>query len=68
MKGQKLKKLKGLRSSNGYSYNDMAQKLKISKAYYWQIENGYRNLYYSLAKKISNVFNLKPDEVFYQDI
>ena len=31
-------KLKHLRKNYGYTLDDMAKKLKISKTYYWQIE------------------------------
>jgi len=62
-----LEKLKELREKNNYTYQDMAEKIGICKAYYWQIENGNRNLYYDLAKKIANVFGLKPDDIFYHE-
>ena len=45
----------------------MADKLNICKAYYWQIENGNRNLYYELAKQIASIFSLKPDDIFYNE-
>ena len=61
-----LEKLKKLREKNKFTYQDMANKLGICKAYYWQIENGNRNLYYDLAKRISAIFNLKPDDIFYE--
>ena len=67
-KGCKMKKLKKLREQCGYSYSKIADKLKISKAYYWQIENKKRNLSYLMALKIAKVFNLKPDDLFYYEI
>ena len=60
-------KLRELREKNNLTYQDMADKLGICKAYYWQIENGNRNLYYDLAKKIAAIFNLKPDDIFYNE-
>lgn len=63
-----LQKLKKLRLEHKYTYQDMADKLKISKAYYWQLENNNRNLYYELAKKIANIFDLKPDDIFFDEI
>jgi len=60
-----ITKLRDLREKNNLTYQDMADKLGICKAYYWQIENGNRNLYYDLAKKIAAIFNLKPDDIFY---
>ena len=60
-------KLKKLRNKCGYTMQNMADMLKISKPYYSQIENNKRNLSYNLAIKISNIFNLKPDDIFYND-
>jgi len=62
-----LEKLRELREKNNLTYQDMADKLGICKAYYWQIENGNRNLYYDLAKKIAKIFELKPDDIFYNE-
>lgn len=64
----KLKKLEELRIKNNLTYQEMALKLNMSKAYYWQIENGNRNLYYKIAIKIADVFKVKPDELFYDDL
>ena len=58
-------KLQSLRKEKNMSYEEVANKLGICKAYYWQIENGNRRLYYDLALKIAKVFELKPDELFY---
>jgi len=63
----KMEKLKELRIKNNYTFDDMAKMLGISKPYYWQIENKKRRLYYSLAKKIANIFKLKPDDIFYEE-
>lgn len=59
--------LKKLRLESGYSYQDMADKLHICKAYYWQLEHKNRNLTYLLAKKIAAIFNLRPDDIFYNE-
>lgn len=59
--------LKELREKKGYSYEDMAKKLGISKAYYWQIEHKNRRLYYEKAKEIAKIFELKPDDIFYEE-
>lgn len=63
-----LKKLKKYRKESKYSCQDMANILGISKVFYWQIENSKRRLLYDQAIKIANVFNTKPDELFYDDI
>lgn len=60
-------KLKKLRLGKGYTYQAMADRLGICKAYYWQIEHNNRRLKYSLAKDIAAVFDLKPDDIFYDE-
>ncbi len=59
--------LKELREKQGLRYEDMAKLLGISKSYYWQIEHKNRRLHYDMAKKIANVFHLKPDDIFFKD-
>ena len=62
---EKYKKLYELRKKFSYSCQDMASKLDISSSYYWQIENGYRRLFYDIAVKIADILNLRPDDIFY---
>lgn len=62
----KFEKLRKIREEYNYSYEFMAQQLGISKCYYWQLENKKRRLYYEMAKNISAIFNLKPDNLFYE--
>lgn len=64
---KKKEKLIELRIKNNYTCESMAKILGMSKSYYWKIENGQRNLYYDVAKKISKVFNLKPDDIFFDE-
>ena len=61
-----IKKLHALRKQGGYTNEEMAKMLDISKSYYWQIENGARRVSYDLAIKIAKIFELKPDDVFYE--
>lgn len=61
-------KLKKVRIQNNLSYEDMAKKLEISKCYYWQIEHKKRRLYYDMALKIADIFELKPDDLFYETL
>ena len=68
MEEHKLTKLSELRKEKGYAMKEMAAILDICPSYYCQIELGHRNLYYKLAVKIAKIFNLKPDELFYDDI
>ena len=60
-------KLKVLRQENNITSKQMAEKLGISKAFYCQIENRTRRLSYNMAIKIANIFNCKPDKIFYSD-
>ena len=62
-----LIKLREYRNEKGYTYLDMSKLLNISKPFYWQIENGKRRLTYDMAKKIASIFNVKPDEIFYDE-
>ena len=59
--------LKELREEKGLSYEEMAEKLSISKSYYWQIEHKNRRLSYEMAKSIAEIFDLKPDDIFYDE-
>lgn len=45
----------------------MASFLGISKPFYCQLENGLRRLSYDMSVRISKLFNLKPDDIFYND-
>ena len=60
-------KLKKIRNEKGYTIKDMATKLKVSQAFYCQLENNKRNLSYVMAVKIANILSLKPDDLFYDD-
>lgn len=61
-------KLKQLRKKNKLTCKAVAEKVGITKEYYWMIENGGRKGFsYSLAKKIATVFNVKPDDIFFNE-
>jgi putative transcriptional regulator len=62
-----MNKLKKLRNDHGFSCGYMAEKLGVSKPFYWQIENGKRRLSYSMAVKIAKIFKKKPDDIFYDE-
>lgn len=66
MKTKENETLKFLRLKQGYTYQQMADKLGICKAYYWQLEHNNRRLSYELAKKIATIFKLRPDDIFYE--
>ena len=59
--------LKELRKENNLSIYDMANKLNISAVQYYFIENQKRILYYDMAIKISRIFNMRPDQIFYTE-
>ena len=46
----------------------MARILGISTSYYWQIENMKRRLFYDLAVQIAKIFELKPDDLFFDNV
>jgi len=62
-----MSKLQQYRIKYNYSCQFMADKLNISKSFYWQIENGKRRLSYLTAIKIAEIFKVKPDDIFYED-
>ncbi|MEG2322480.1 MAG: helix-turn-helix transcriptional regulator [Bacilli bacterium] len=62
-----MDRLKEFRTKYNYSCQFMADKLKISKSFYWQIENDKRRLSYDTAVKISKIFKLRPDNIFYDE-
>lgn len=62
-----MKKLKKLREDHNFTHAQMAGFLNISKSFYWQIENDKRKLSYDLAIKIAKIFNLQPDDLFYEE-
>lgn len=60
-------KLKEVRRNKKMTAREVAEKVGISKPFYCQIENCKRRLSYDTAVKISNVFGVKPDYLFYDD-
>ncbi len=68
MKDKKNKILENLRKEQGLSHQDMADKIGICKSYYWHLEHNNRRIYYDTAKKIAAIFDLKPDDIFYDSI
>jgi len=64
----KYEKLYELRKKNNYTHKQMAEFLKISKPYYCQLENNKRTLTYIMSYKISKIFNMKPDDIFYDTV
>jgi len=59
--------LKRMRENLTMTYQQVADGVGITKEYYWQIENGKRNLSYELAVRIATVFGKTPDDIFLTD-
>lgn len=59
-----LNKLRAVRNASGYTCQQVADEVGITKEYYWMIENGKRRLSYEMSMKIAAVFKLKPDDIF----
>ena len=62
-----MKYLKEIRLKEGLSMQEMANLLKISKTFYWQIETENRRLSYGMAVKIADIFQMKPDDIFLEE-
>ena len=54
-------------SENKVQKQLVANLLKISKTFYWQIETGNRRLSYGMAVKIADIFQMKPDDIFLEE-
>lgn len=63
-----MNNLKKIRTKHKLTHQTMADTLKISKSFYWQIENNKRRLTYDMAIKIADIFKTTPDEIFYEEI
>ena len=61
-------KLKEIRKKTGYTIYEMADKLGITAPFYSQIENKKRRLFYDMACDIAKIFNLRPDDLFFENI
>lgn len=58
-------KLKEIRKKKGFTQKQIAEKLNITVSFYSQIENMKKRLYYDTAIKIADIFNMRPDQLFY---
>lgn len=64
----KFEKLVKLRIKRGLTQDDMARKLGISKPFYCQVENRQRRLSYKTAYLIGQILEVKPDDIFYDEV
>ena len=58
-------KLKEIRKKKGFTQKQIAEKLNITVSFYSQIENMKKRLYYDTAIQIADIFNMRPDQLFY---
>ena len=68
MNQARLAKFRVLRKEKGLNLEDIAKKLKVSKAYLSMIETGKRSLDYEMAIQMARIFDVKPDDVFFEDV
>lgn len=61
-------KIKRLRKSNGLSQEAVAEKLHISQSAYARIENGESNSWANHLEKLSDIFDVKPENFLTDDI
>lgn len=68
MKTKRYEKLYELRKKNNLNIYEMGALLGVTGAYYWQLENKKRRLFYDIAMNIARIFNMNPDDIFYDEI
>lgn len=68
MNAARLAKFRFLRKEKGMNLEDIARELHVSKAYISMIETGKRSLDYEMAIQMAGLFDVRPDEVFFEDI
>lgn len=59
--------LRRLREERGIKQKFIAEQLGISANYYSQIENGHRTPQVEHLLKLRNIFNVKLDDIFFND-
>lgn len=68
MNKAKLAKFREIRKQKGLNLEDIATKLNVSKAYVSMMETGKRSLDYLMAIKMAEIFDRKPDDIFFEDL
>lgn len=61
------KRIKGLRQSKGWSQREIAEKLQISQPAYQKLESGRTKLGLRRLQQISQLFELRPDDLLQTD-
>lgn len=60
-------KIKNLRKTKGYSQEEVAERLSISQSAYARIERGESNSWAAHLEKLSEIFEIKPEELLSDD-
>jgi len=55
-----------LRESAGMTQEQVAEAIGVSRSFYGHIETGNRNPNYGLAKRISNLFGVSVESIFFE--
>lgn len=62
---EKNKRIKSIRRRKGYTQAKVAEELGISLSHYKSIENGFRNTTLSNAWKLSKLFEVSIEDIFF---
>lgn len=68
MKEKVGKRIKTLRNTNGYSQEEVAKKLNISRSAYERMESGKSNSWGCHLEKLSEIFEVEPKYFVQQNI
>ena len=60
-------KIKNLRKAKGYSQEEVAERLSISQSAYARIERGESHSWAAHLEKLSEIFEVKPEELLSDD-
>ena len=61
-------KIKNLRKAKGYSQEEVAERLSISQSAYARIERGESHSWAAHLEKLSEIFEIKPEDLLSDDI
>ncbi len=67
MKTQVGKRIRNLRESRGFSQEELADRLNISRSAYERIENGKSNSWAAQLEKLSEIFEVAPEYFLKKD-
>ena len=61
-------KIRNLRKAKGYSQEEVAERLSISQSAYARIERGESHSWAAHLEKLSEIFEVKPEDLLSDDI